>query len=189
MSTLILRPRVHSMLVLGLLMVGLVWLRAPITNASGSAALSFKHPWQHEQIGAWSCRGVNTLKDGTEQPYVGRLTNVQINDPAALIVRFDETETPTRPFREHQAWVYLPGIGVHLRALLTNDGSYSLLIADEPHANAMQWDGPFVTPAGTYHLSETLTKISSAEYEWYGTLARGGQQAGYYRVTCKPSAD
>jgi hypothetical protein len=172
------------LLALCLLIAGFVLPHRSIAAASWGTSIDANHDWRHEHIGNWNCQGISTLATGIEQPYYGRFKNDWSPDHSSVILRFREYHALGEPFKEEQQWTYDESTGMHTRTLVTNDGSSGFLRSYGSQANIMRWQGHFVIAQKSVHLSETLTRISAEEYQWYGELALGEQRLGYYRVTC-----
>lgn len=180
MFSTILSKRAKALLTLGWLLVGFGLPQRPVDAAHPSNMVDVYPDWRLEQVGRWDCQGISTLAGTGVEPYSGSLNNQWARQRSWVTVQFDEHRLTGQPFEEKQLWEYDPATGLHSRTLVTNDGSWGVLTSQGPQGNIMQWEGPF----GEVFLSETLTRVSAREYQWYGEMTAGEQQLGYYQLTC-----
>lgn len=179
LSTLLSR-RVHALLVLGLLLAGLGLSQRPVIAQHPRNLIDVGPDWRQELVGRWECRGVSTLAGDGEQPYSGSLNNQWARDRSWLLLQFQEHRLTGQPFEEQQLWEAASADGVQRRTLVTNDGAWGVLTSQGQQGNVMQWAGPF----GEVFLTETLTRVSAQEHQWYGELTQGAKRLGYYQLTC-----
>lgn len=176
----ILSNRAKTLLVLGMVLAGLVLPLRSIAAAHLRNPTNVAPDWRQQLDGSWDCRGKSTLGKRGLEPYMGRIDNEWVDAHSWLLLKFVEQRPRGKPFGEQQLWE-VSADGTHRRTILTDDGTWGIVISTGLQGNVMQWQGSF----GLMDLSETLTLRSANEHHWYGVVTNNNVHVGYYELTCR----